>query len=511
MPSRALSLALTLLCSAPALALAQNGALKRAAETITEADVARRIGVIAHDSMGGRATGSPGLLKTARWVAGEFRRFGLKPGGDSGTFLQTYHISRKRVLAERSTVTFSQTDGGAGMNATLAEGAAWIGGATRTTARGPLVLMGGALDPAGIKAADVAGRVVVLILPADNTSPRSYRAMLGGLASAGAVAVAAVTPSDSLFARMKAGGPPIVTVVGDGPGMAAIGVLERTVTTQVPEAGATFAQIRQAPTMVVAPYPDWEGVLSIQDTTISTLASQNTVGILEGSDPALRGEYLVFSAHMDHVGTTGRPMAACRAQGADSICNGADDDASGTVGVVELAEALSRPDARPRRSMIFLTVSGEEQGLWGSAWFADHPGVPLDRIVANINLDMIGRNWTDTIAVIGKEHSDLGATLNRVNAAHPELRMTAVDDLWPQERFYFRSDHFNFARKGVPILFFFNGVHPDYHRVSDSPEKIDAEKEARILRLIYYLGQEVANAAERPKWVPESYRQIVQP
>ena len=138
------------------------------------------------------------------------------------------------------------------------------------------------------------------------------------------------------------------------------------------------------------------------------------------------------------------------------------------------------------------------------------PTVPLPQVVADLNLDMIGRNWQDTIVAIGKEHSDLGRTLNRVNAAHPELRMTAIDDIWPEERFYFRSDHYNFARKGVPILFFFNGVHADYHRPSDSPDKIEAEKESRILRLVYYLAQDVADAPARPQWNPESYKQIVE-
>ena len=155
-------------------------------------------------------------------------------------------------------------------------------------------------------------------------------------------------------------------------------------------------------------------------------------------------------------------------------------------------------------------MSGEEKGLWGSRYFSEHPAVPLKDVVADINIDMVGRNWPDTIVAIGKEHSDLGATLNRVNAEHPELGMTAIDDRWPEERFYFRSDHYNFARKGVPILFFFNGVHPDYHQPSDSPDKINAEKEARIVRLIFYLGEEIASAPERPKWNPESYKEIVE-
>jgi Zn-dependent M28 family amino/carboxypeptidase len=205
---------------------------------------------------------------------------------------------------------------------------------------------------------------------------------------------------------------------------------------------------------------------------------------------------------MDHIGITpGRP---------DSINNGADDDGSGTAGVMELAEAFSQPGARPKRSIIFLTVSGEEKGLWGSDFFTSHPPVPIKQIVADINIDMIGRNWPDTIVAIGKEHSDLGTTLNRVNTAHRELGMTAIDDRWPDERFYFRSDHYNFARRGVPILFFFNGVHPDYHEVTDSPDKINSEKEARILRLLFYLGQEIANAPARPQWKPESYKEIVE-
>jgi Zn-dependent M28 family amino/carboxypeptidase len=205
---------------------------------------------------------------------------------------------------------------------------------------------------------------------------------------------------------------------------------------------------------------------------------------------------------MDHIGISpGQP---------DSINNGADDDASGTTGVMELAHAFAQPGARPKRSLIFLTVSGEEKGLWGSRYFSEHPPVPIQQVVADINIDMIGRNWPDTIVAIGKEHSDLGATLNRVNAEHPELGMTAIDDRWPEERFYFRSDHYNFARKGVPILFFFNGVHPDYHRPSDSPDKINPEKEARIARLLFYLGEDIANAPERPKWKPESYKEIVE-
>jgi hypothetical protein len=279
-------------------------------------------------------------------------------------------------------------------------------------------------------------------------------------------------------------------------------VSEAVVAPVLRAARVSLAEVRRAPGPVARELPGLTATVLLKETITDSLGAPNAIGILEGSDPALRGEYLVFSAHMDHIGVTAGQR--------DSINNGADDNASGTAGVIELAEAFSRPGARPRRSLIFLTVSGEEKGLWGSRYFSEHPTVPLGQIVADLNLDMLGRNWADTIVAIGKEHSDLGATLERVNAAHPELHMVAIDDRWPEERFYFRSDHYNFARKGVPILFFFNGVHQDYHEVTDAPDKIDAAKESRILRLLLYLGQEIANAPERPQWNPRSRAEIVE-
>lgn len=243
--------------------------------------------------------------------------------------------------------------------------------------------------------------------------------------------------------------------------------------------------------------------INLEYQTVEELTAPNVVAILEGSDPTLRDEYVTFSAHMDHVGV-GNPVNG------DSIYNGADDDASGTIAVLEVAEAFATLHPRPRRSLMFVIVSGEEKGLWGSEYFTDNPSVPIENIVANLNTDMVGRNWKDTIVAIGKEHSNLGETLNRVNARHPELGMTAIDDIWPNQRFYFRSDHYNFARKGIPILFFFNGTHEDYHRPSDHVEKIDGEKAARIVKLVFFLGLDIANADQRPQWYPESYRRIVE-
>src|SRR5207237_575266 len=185
-------------------------------------------------------------------------------------------------------------------------------------------------------------------------------------------------------------------------------------------------------------------------------------------------------AQPERGGRIRHPGGVRRARGAASSSNGADDDGSGAVAVVELAEAFATALERPKRSLVFMTVSGEERGLWGSAYFAEHPTVPLASVVADLNSDMVGRNAKDTLAVIGREHSNLGGALDSVARAHPELNLKPVGDLWPQEGLYYRSDHYNFAKKGVPILFFTTGLHPDYHQVSDSPDKIDAEKEARF-------------------------------
>jgi Zn-dependent M28 family amino/carboxypeptidase len=228
------------------------------------------------------------------------------------------------------------------------------------------------------------------------------------------------------------------------------------------------------------------------DTSQSRVGAPNVVGILEGSDPVLRGEYLVYSAHIDHLGVTaGLP---------DSINNGADDNASGVAGLLELAEAFGQPGARPKRSILFLAPSAEERGLLGSAYFTEHPTVPLEKIVADINMDLIGRNWRDSVIAVGLELSDLGQTLARVVQAHADLHMTPIADRWPEERIFYRSDHYNFARKGVPILFFTSGTHADYHKPSDEPARIDGEKESRLVRLLFHLGTTIANQRSRPRW-----------
>jgi hypothetical protein len=491
---------------------AQDGAsVRAAAATIAAEDITHRIRVIAHDSMRGRATPSPELAEVAAYIAGEFRRFGLRPLGDGGGFLQRYQIEEVMLDTVRSGVTVT---GGpswrVGLNAAVpfARFAEGMGS-------GPTVVVSGSGDPATLDARRLRGAVVVAIVGVTPNGGISGPggALLARLTRSDAAAIVAVAPvSDSVWASYRAVLGRITLRPGwERPqGAPLVLVRDATVRSLLVRNGVSLADARRETALRITDLPNLQLTVTVRQISVSRETGPNVVGLLEGSDPALRREYLVYSAHMDHVGVAGGG-SGCRAQGADSICNGADDNASGTVAVVEAAEAFAKLRPAPKRSVIFLTVSGEERGLWGSEYFAMQPPVPIGQIVANLNVDMVGRNWRDTIVAIGKEHSDLGATVARVNAAHPELNMTAIDDIWPEERFYFRSDHYNFARRGVPALFFFNGVHPDYHRPSDHAEKIDAEKASRIVKLLFYLGLEIANAAERPKWNPDSYRQIVEP
>jgi hypothetical protein len=503
--------ALAAQASAPAAA---PGAVDRAAASITLEDVRRRVHLLADDSMRGRDTPSPELEQTATYIAAEFARFGLRPGGDTGTFIQRYAITRRSVDTVASALV---ADGARAGEMRLGPDVSTLPflALPNGDVTGPvLVITGTASDSASrFDGQDVRGAWIVMPATAGAQGPAGLgadwataeAALIGG---ARGVILVSDRP-DSLWTRMAARmARPSLSLDGSPPRAFDGALLELRDAAARRVLGVDAVALRASGARSVRRLDGVTLTLRPRFTVQSRITAPNAVGILEGSDPALRDEYVLFSAHMDHVGVAAN--GRCQARGADSICNGADDDASGTVAVIELAEAFAQLHPRPRRSMIFLTVSGEERGLWGSSFFADNPAAPIGQIVANLNMDMVGRNWTDTIVVIGRQHSDLGATLERVNAAHPELNMRAIDDIWPQENFYRRSDHYNFAVKGVPILFFFNGTHADYHQVSDHPDRIDADKEARLTRLVFYLGYDIAQAGERPRWNRDSYRQIVQ-
>jgi Zn-dependent M28 family amino/carboxypeptidase len=486
----------------------QSPALPSGAASITTADVRRRINIIADDSMLGRATPSPQLDEVAAYVAGEFRRFGLKPGGDSGTYLQHYPLEVLRFDPESAVVKIAGPQPAiwrSGPDMLLVDGQPPARGAKGSA----VIITGSARANDTLEAGAVTGKVVFL----------AYGPGVNAVAGK-------VLPLHPLAVILVAGFPDSVwetlpghkvservrnpSEEGSAASPAVIVVRSATAATLFSQGGGSPDSLRAwgDRSLSAHPLPGVTLELDVHEQVLQHASAPNTIGILEGSDPVLKKEYVLFTAHMDHIGTPSSGEG-CTASGADSICNGADDDGSGTVAVIELAQAFASTRGRFKRSLVFMTVSGEERGLWGSAYFAEHPTVPLANVVADLNSDMVGRNSKDTVAVIGREHSNLGATLDSVAAAHPELNIKPVGDLWPQEGLYFRSDHYNFAKKGVPILFFTTGLHPDYHKVSDSPDKIDAEKEARFARLVYQLGLAVANSSQRPQWNPKSYKQIV--
>jgi hypothetical protein len=246
-------------------------------------------------------------------------------------------------------------------------------------------------------------------------------------------------------------------------------------------------------------------------SSAETIPTQNVVAVWEGSDPQLKSEYVALGSHYDHVGSGCGP-----AGGDDNICNGADDDGSGTTAMLAMAEALTKAPTRPKRSILFVWHCGEEKGLWGSRYFTEYPTVPINAIVAQLNMDMIGRTKADgdtntrnkdltgpnSIYIIGSTmmSTELGELVNAVNKSYLNLTFdTRYDDPKDPQRFFYRSDHYNYAKKGIPIIFFFDGVHEDYHRKSDTADKIDYQKMEKVTRTVYMTAWEIANRPARLK------------
>lgn len=481
-------------------AQADGAGVWRALGTITEADMRARITALAADSMRGRDTPSPELEKAAQYIAGQFTRFGLEPGGPGRDYLQRYPLTLRR-LGSAARIRAEGPKGSAALEA--GESFALLPqGSTPDSLSHPLWFAGG--DPSAASAGAPRRALWVVPLLSARVAPDVFRRWGEAAGEADAAGLLFVVPDEvGAFLRSLAQRGSVVmldTMTSPGPALAVLTRSGAETLLSVADPGYSALTASAVPEPRALPM----NVRVQVPSQVEITTAPNVIGVLPGSDPRLRDEFVVFTAHMDHLGV-GQPVNG------DSIYNGADDDASGTAAVVEIAEAMSRLDPKPRRSILFMTVSGEEKGLFGSRWFSEHPTVPLERVVANLNIDMIGRNWRDTIAAIGLASSSLGQTVDSVARANPHLGLKVVDDLWPNENFFFRSDHYNFARKGVPILFFFNGVHEDYHRPSDEPRKIDAEKAARVARLIFLTGLALANAEERPQWDPAVRARVVEP
>jgi len=485
-----------------------DAAEMRAAATITEADFRARLDVIAHDSMRGREAPSPELELTAAWVAAQFQAAGLKPGGDGGSYMQEFAL--RRTHTDSVTATLS----GAGHSARWLQGRdfAALLALSGDLHELPVVLMAGVpgdtVHPFGD--VPVRGTAVVLVVRPDQLRGSVLNPLAGHAIDEGVavLAVAAEVPPE-LWQRLSQAAPDRWSLADEQSApagrTAVLQVRQESFAPVLVAAGEDPATLLEPEHQGIRPLPGITFSASPYETVVAEPMVANVVGVLEGSDPARRDEAVVFSSHMDHVGVLAG--GRCRPSTdlpADSICNGADDNASGTVGVVELAAAFASLPSPPARTLVFAAFTAEERGLLGSSYYVAHPLVPLDRTAAVVNLDMIARNPRDTVGLVGPYYSSLGAMVDHAAQADPSLRLTPVE----HTGVYQGSDHFPFAQRGVPALFFFSGEHEDLHTTADNPERADADQAARIVRLVFRVGLDVANAAGRPRWDPEARARV---
>lgn len=486
---------------------------------ITEHRLKSHLELIAHDLLEGRDTPSRGQDFAALYVATQLKLWGVQPGGDNGTYFQTIELSRPTLIPDRSSLT--------------------VGGKTRIfgdgfIARGPggdlsgqLVFVGHGhtVESKGVdpyKGLDLQGKIAVVAggrpPEFEFTLMREGKAQLPAQAAAARGAKALITVEPGISAEewsqrvTRASQPGQPSMGGGGRGFTPIPSLvanEALATELFAGEKMDGAQIlaEVAASRPIAPFAMTKSISGTLVVEGNTQTTQNVIGIVPGTDPKLRSEYVAYGAHIDHVG-----MAQ---SGEDRIFNGADDDGSGTVAILEIAHALATGQ-RPKRSSIFIWHTGEEKGLWGAEYFVEHPTVPLDKIIAQLNIDMIGRSrpegdtntrnnvlsGPDTIYVVGSNRlsRDLGSMVATVNGGvygiNLDYKYDAPND---PENIYQRSDHYHYARKGIPIAFWFDGVHEDYHRVSDHVDKIDFRKLMRVTHTVYALGVRLGNEPQRPR------------
>ncbi|HUR96173.1 MAG TPA: M28 family peptidase [Gemmatimonadales bacterium] len=519
---------------------------------ISPADLKLRISIFAADSMQGRRAGTPGNVRGNAYIAAELARLGLKPGGENGGFLQrvplaSYTVDTTKAVLHAGSASLALFRDYIPFQPTYAVPVRPIDGAS-------VIYIGRTADSAAMPSREaLQGKVVVFrsgatgpSLGAPDLSPQGRLGLIAGIA---------VTEIDPLLAQFAD--------YFKSPR------LELDEPVQVPP-GATQPRMIFLPTASVdklfgkpldALRPGDTGPALQGDVHYARadLPATNVVGILEGSDPALRGQYVALGAHNDAIGivspvdhdslraynTVVRPrggndpprkatdqeasrirqmvdsMRRLRPAQVDSIVNGADDDGSGSMGLLEIAEAVARGAARPKRSLVFVWHSGEESGLQGSRWFTDHPTVPRDSIAAQINIDMIGRGGAGDIANGGPGYlealgsrrlsTELGDLVEQVNAdgKYGFTFNYAYDANGHPDQYYCRSDHAMYARYGIPIVFFSTGSHRDYHQQTDEMQYLDFDKYASVVRYVAALAGRVADldhrvVVDKPKPDPQA-------
>ena len=464
------------------------------AQVITGDALKKHLTIIAGPEMEGRNTPSKGLDKAAHYLADELKKAGVK-AGNNGSYFQPYTLAK-----DKSSTTSIELNG-----RKFTEGFSFFSKpeTSNITDKDDLVYVGYGMVDGDIndyKNIDIKDKVVVML----QANPKDYKGKFSNFTKfgyplrEGAKAVVLISnrirsasnnyrPSNnsSKAAAPAPNGMTMGTIVAIGDEIvratAGIGVEELTAMTD--DKSAPMGWIDQKIKLNLSNEKEYATV-------------NNVIGIVEGSDK--KDEYVVVSAHYDHEGIKN-----------GEIYYGADDDGSGTVSVLQMATAFAKAKAEgkgPRRTMVFLLVSGEEKGLWGSEYYASNPIFPLEKTSANLNIDMIGRigdeyaggkpNAENYVYVIGddKLSSDLTPITEMVNTKFAKMHLDRkYNDPNDPERIYYRSDHWNFAKNGVPAIFYFNGIHPDYHKPTDTVDKINFPLMTKRAQLVFYTAWEIAN------------------
>ncbi len=497
---------LLLLLLSPVLVFSQkkNKDAEKMAKTITAEDMKKHLYIIASAEMEGRDTPSPGLEKAANYIEEHFKSFGLLPG-NKDSYRQQYPLYKDSIAGATFKVNGTVFE--------LSKDYMPQSGNYPAEMRFSEVVFAGYGISDGTNRDDykdlkVAGKLVMVL---DGT-PTDYKSTQQGFSSPG-------SSFGKLNAALGKGATAIIIVANNFPRRtpvttgnwnmnsyrAAQPIFNFSVSPDVAAkilglTGKNVFDLAKAGTLESKVYPA-QIDLGYAKTTRTTYVS-NVMGLLEGTD--LKDEYVFITSHYDHVGK----------RNDTTIYYGADDDGSGTTGVLELAQAFAeakKAGKGPRRSIVFMTVSGEEKGLWGSKYYSDNPVYPLNKTTVDLNIDMIGRTGTEYqkdkdstnyVYIIGddKLSSDLAVITDQVNNTYSKMKLDRkYNDPNDPNRFYFRSDHYNFAEKGVPIIFYFNGTHADYHRPTDTPDKINYPMMAKRTQLVFYTAWEMANRNEMLK------------
>ena len=453
---------------------------KKAATVISSDRLKDFLTFIADDSLQGRDTPSPGLDAAANFIAFNLKSWGAKPAGNNGTYFQDMKLERTTYGKDGTKIT------GDGIDLKY-EKDFLVFGPTRPVA-GEVIWV----KKLG-EQHDYKDKIVLVSQAAQKDFQVIMRggplAMINDSGQSGQAWPAFVDG----FRQFSGGYRPVQDAPNSGNAPAQ--------PMQITMGSDQFAKLGEK---------DGTQVQIAISSTKEYAMTRNVVAIVEGSDPTLKKEYVAFGAHYDHVGMNPNMP------GPDKIFNGADDDGSGTVSILNIAEASLKSANKPKRSFLFVWHCGEEKGLWGSAYFNQHPTVPKTSIVAQLNIDMIGRSkkagdtnprnkeltGPNAIYVIGTTmmSTRLGEIVHSVNRNYEKIDYDKrYDDPKDPNQFFYRSDHYNYAKNGIPICFWFDGEHEDYHQVSDEVSKIDFQKMEKVARTVYLTGVTVANESTRPK------------